>query len=163
MAEIVSGHEILVQAWATVSQVVLAFSLLLVAIVQAIIYTRMRHDAVVRDAAAVFIKEFKILPEVDRDDQKAIRGWFFMPVWENTGNTQTIEMRSYVNWIPFDAGIPESFEFPDILADDIIYAKLLIGPKQTVMASRAQFSVGEIEAAIGGRKRLFIYGWVYRV
>jgi hypothetical protein len=88
--------------------------------------------------------------------------------WENSGNTPTRRMRSYVNFIPRRDPLPKGYNYPDFtveegkarVTDTPDAARGFIPPKGQVV-SAASFDVAtERTRDLGSRFRLYSWGWV---
>ena len=95
---------------------------------------------------------------------KNIVQWIFTPIWTNAGNTPTRNMANHINVGVRDAEIDDDFDFPDQWNTDVPPEKrrpvpLGIAPKAWISGQAVGISVGDIDAAINGKKFLYIWGW----
>jgi len=108
-----------------------------------------RQHMIVSQRAFVFIKEFKYLHNRT--------GIAIFPQWENSGNTQTKNMISRVNWDYFPRNIPDDFNFTDTGKKE--QSHILIGPKSSILASRLNIKQRCINDVIKGDGHVYVWGW----
>lgn len=160
MLRFLNDNSVAVQALAGAAQAFFALILIFVGILQVCIYYKLRRDGIIRDRAFVFPQTFGAIPGVNVATRHTATFWAFEPVWENTGGTRTIEMINHVNFIEFGSEIPDEFEFPDFYGGDWFgYAKLLLGPRQTLRGQPLERPVDTLLAVKRRERRLFLYGW----
>jgi hypothetical protein len=76
---------------------------------------------------------------------------------QNTGNTFTTHMMSHSSIRIFNGDIPANFDFPDL--DERPAARPFIAPKSWIGSFIFRISREELISCIGGRRRIFIWGW----
>jgi hypothetical protein len=75
----------------------------------------------------------------------------------NTGNTFTKHMMSHSSIRIFNGDIPATFDFPDL--DERPEMRLFIAPESWVGSFVFRISREELVSCIGGRRRIFVWGW----
>lgn len=148
------------QAIAGVAQAAFAFVLVIAALIQIGIYIRMRKDGVARDSAFVVMKRITAVSIADKSALSRIVFWYFMPSWENSGNTPATGLMTRINLFSDPSGIPSNFEFPDYFdpaSGEIV--RLVIGPKNEIGSGGIEIATDELVAVKSGNQRMFIYGW----
>jgi hypothetical protein len=159
MLKFLNDNATAVQAFAGAAQAVFALVLVFVGVCQIRIYNKIRRDGIVRDRASVFPQIFDAVPGGLATNRNIATFWVFSPKWENTGGTRTVEMINHINIVTFGA-VPNVFDFPDLYRGDWSgYAKLLLGPRQTLGGQPLALPVDVLVAAKLGEKRMFLYGW----
>jgi hypothetical protein len=104
-----------------------------------------------------FVSLRHVVPSVVANNAGVPSGWRFMPVWTNTGNTPTRDMRNYVNIKVFEGEPPEDYDFADLPAPD---ASVIIplGPKSDHNGGSGVVSRNDLNDVITGKKSLLFYG-----
>jgi hypothetical protein len=102
--------------------------------------------------AFVFLKTFIVHPA--QDPNKLI----IIPVWENSGTTQTKNLFCHVNWyaVPLP-GMPDNFNYPDLGQRQLF--PMLIGPKSTIVGAEVSIDEIAVNQVIQGHGRCYIWGW----
>jgi hypothetical protein len=89
------------------------------------------------------------------------------PVWGNSGNTPTVDLKIYASWKTTTSGLlPKEFNFPDLNAageeiTDPIFTRTLLSPKVNLMGSDKEVTSEQIQAInlSGGNTILWGWGW----
>jgi hypothetical protein len=92
----------------------------------------------------------------DQASQKDV--WAIAPIWLNTGNSPTRDLKIYVNWCPRSQPLPNEFTYPDLpTTGGNDYEDL--GPRQQTIGSA--YNIGpEIFDFVKRHAALFyFYGW----
>lgn len=107
--------------------------------------------------AFVYVKQVMAHPLRGGDGK--IRSFLVEVILENSGETPTKHMLSYVSGQSFDSdGIPDGFNFPDIGEESSVHG--LLGPKSMVAVGRFEISVDNArQLVMGSSDRLFLWGW----
>ena len=61
-----------------------------------------------------------------------------------------------MNLLPFEGDLPADFDFHDLANDNV---PVFVGPQSVMGSGALSVSVADIEAVIGGTKKLFLWGW----
>jgi len=81
--------------------------------------------------------------------------WRIRPIWVNSGNTPTRQLRVYAHYILQDSRIDENYQFiPDMLPEQLTY----ISPKRQIESESRDFFGDDLIAVQEGRKYLYIWG-----
>jgi hypothetical protein len=115
-------------------------------------------------SAFVFVEEMRHFYEIDPnivqkpDEPLRVSGWAFRPLWRNSGETQTRDMKTHVDCELRDRFLPEGFKFTENYAADI---RMLLGPKSTrIGGSPRTFTIEEMKEVKDGKRILYLWGWV---
>lgn len=87
----------------------------------------------------------------------AASGWPISVVWQNSGNTPALDVRSRINVKYFEAPISSDFSFPELTNDPTIPAT--IGPKGFMASWPILVSERSVLAARDGSHYGYIWGW----
>ena len=90
-----------------------------------------------------------------------INHWRFTPVWQNTGNTPTRNMKSHASIQWRDQELPESWDFPDQWsAGESHVAAPLSGSARSAIAGHSVYVPVDVVADVIDRKKfLYLWGW----
>jgi len=107
--------------------------------------------------AFVSIREVTLDAEKNEDD--TVRTFLLSVIWQNSGDTPTHHMLTYVNGRRFDkAGIPDDFDYPDIETPKRRTPSVL-GPQAAIAVGRAPLPLDIAKEIWHRDSRLFMWGW----
>jgi hypothetical protein len=111
------------------------------------------------ERAFVFLKYAYASPVFGPENK--IAGWDIHIVWENAGPTPTQHMKTYKNLLHFPNGMPDQFDFPDLVRGDgpKNLNATFIGPKTIVDAGGLYVPLPVLSAVAAGHGKMFGWGW----
>ncbi len=150
------GHSGLITAAATIAIAIFTIALTRVSNRQAQI---IENTLIVGNGAFVFVPEIVWNWVTAPDDLLGdIVSYRFSPVWQNSGNTQTQNMRTMVSYELRDDPLPLNFDFT---ATPTPPQPVLVGPKSLIRGGYPRdFTVAEMEAVASRKKFLYLWGWI---
>ena len=111
------------------------------------------------ERAYVFVKAFA--PVELRTPDALVAGWQCIVVWENSGNTPTKDLTTWISWDVFDKPIDDNFTFPDNKREASESSGIgFIGPRAQMNVNTFTVSVQDAVELMMERKFLYIWGWV---
>jgi hypothetical protein len=110
--------------------------------------------------AIVFNSKIHQVAGLSQKAGMAVTDWTFFIIWENTGTTPTRHLHMSTNWKPFDTGMPDDFDFPDLSAPPFIRPKIVIGPKATTWSGGCEIPIAVLIEASEKKKHIYLWGWV---
>jgi len=78
------------------------------------------------------------------------------PIIENAGATPTVDMTTVVNFALRETPLPDGFDFPYAVEPE----STLVGPRQTIGASRVHILDDDLVAVQNGKKFFYIWGTI---
>lgn len=82
--------------------------------------------------------------------------WQFQPIWANTGNTPTLNLRIQVNYEVRTSKLPENFDFPDNITTNPFF---VIAPKGYITGQAMPIDAQLLAAAQRGEQHIYFWGW----
>ncbi|MGC1860089.1 MAG: hypothetical protein WA733_02925 [Methylocystis sp.] len=104
--------------------------------------------------AFVHVKDFIPHPIVENG---IIVGFAVIVTWENTGSTPARNARASVNYILFDAEMPDNFDYPDASKSG---PPFFIAPRGIISSGVLKIRLESILSVPRAGRHLYIYGWI---
>jgi len=112
-----------------------------------------RHSLIISNRAYVFLRNVHWIVRPN--------GWDVAPIYENGGNTPTVNGRNHTNLRYFPKGIPNDFGFSDSGDEsDFKFVRFYLGPKATTSGHGVTVEHEVMDAIHAGTGELYVWGWV---
>lgn len=124
-----------------------------------------------RDQAAIMRAAQRASVFVSGVDFEQARGWdgqireyIVSVIWENSGQTATTRLLSYVCGKGLGPdGMPEDFKFPDLLPEGmmgpVLFSRTTLPARGKAVAGRASIHVVDVEKLIQRSETAYVWGW----
>jgi hypothetical protein len=144
--------------WIAAGTVVVAIFTVVLAVSTILLWLTTRRAAFATDRSLRDLNRAFVFPKRVILQPVAGGGIEVIVTWENSGNTQTVQMRSVVNFQTFPPAVMAGFNYPDVGTNPPV--RTLIGPKSEQTMRPVIIPHANVLAVAAGTHRILVYGWV---